>query len=56
MTTWNRSPHLQMRKPAKGSLCIWQKFNGREATTSGHTGIVTEIHSDGSLSVVEGNT
>lgn len=56
MTTWNRSPHLQTREPAKGSLCIWQKFNGRKATASGHTGIITEVHSDGSLSLVEANT
>lgn len=56
LTTWNRSHHLQMAKPAKASLCIWQKYNGREATTSGHTGIVTELHSDGTISVVEGNT
>ncbi len=55
LTAWNRSPHLQMQAPAKGALCIWQRFNGSEATSSGHTGIVTELHNDGSLSIVEGN-
>ena len=56
LTTWNRSPALQMTAPTKGSLCIWQKFNGQEATSSGHVGIVTEVHDDGTISVVEGNT
>lgn len=56
LTVWNRSPQLQMRKPIKGSLCIWQKFNGRETTANGHAGIVTEVHNDGSLSVIEGNS
>lgn len=55
LTVWNRSAHLQMHAPAKGALCIWQRFNGREATSSGHTGIVTELHSNGSVSIVEGN-
>ncbi len=55
LTVWNRSTHLQMLSPAKGALCIWQRFNGREATSSGHTGIVTELHGDGSISIVEGN-
>lgn len=45
-----------MATPTKGSLCIWQKFNGQEATSSGHVGIVTEVHDDGTISVVEGNT
>src|SRR5690606_20807053 len=40
LTVWTRSPHLQMHVPAKGALCIWQRFDGREATSSGHTGIV----------------
>ncbi len=56
LTTWNRSPELQTSTPVKGSLCVWQKFNGREATSSGHTGIVTDLHADGTISVVEGNT
>ena len=56
LTVWNKSAHLQMDEPAKGSLCIWQKFNGDEATASGHTGIITDINPDGSISVVEGNS
>ncbi len=56
LTTWNRSTELQTPTPVKGSLCIWQKFNGREPTSSGHVGIVTNLHADGTISVVEGNT
>lgn len=56
LTTWNRSPELQTSTPVKGSLCIWQKFNGSAATSSGHVGVVTDVHGDGTISVVEGNT
>lgn len=56
LTVWNNSPHLQMREATKGSLCIWQNFNGGEATASGHTGIVTDINPDGSILIVEGNS
>jgi hypothetical protein len=56
LTTWNKSPHLRILEPVKGSLCIWQKFDGDKPTTSGHTGIVTDVHEDGTISIVEGNT
>jgi hypothetical protein len=55
LTVWNRSSHLQTRQPEKGALCIWQRFNGREPTSNGHTGVVIEVHGDGSISIVEGN-
>jgi len=56
LTTWNKSPHLRIEKPLKGSLCIWQRYEGQKATASGHTGIIIEVHDDGGISVVEGNT
>lgn len=55
LTVWNRSRQLQIQTPEQGALCIWQRFNGREATSNGHAGIVTDVHSDGSISIVEGN-
>lgn len=56
LTVWNKSKHLQSSTPSPGSLCIWQKYNGLEASSSGHVGIVTEVHADDTVSVVEGNT
>src|SRR5579871_3602579 len=40
LTTWNKSPHLQIQSPLRGSLCIWQQFSGHKPTSSGHTGIL----------------
>ena len=56
LTTWNKSSQLRLEKPLKGSICIWQKYENGKATTSGHTGIVVDVHDDGSVFVVEGNT
>lgn len=56
LTTWNKSSHLRIEKPIKGSLCIWQKYDGSKPTTSGHTGIVIEVQDNGTISVLEGNT
>lgn len=56
LTVWNKSVELQRKTPAKGSLCIWQKYTGGIPSPSGHVGIVVEIHNDQTLSIVEGNT
>jgi CHAP domain len=56
LTIWNKSQHLRIPESVKGSLCIWQKFDGDRPTSSGHTGIVIDVYSNGTLSIVEGNT
>jgi len=43
------------KTPVVGAIVIWQKYKGGKGTTSGHAGIVIEIH-DYYIVVVEGNT
>lgn len=56
LTVWNHSAHLQTQSPSAGALCIWQRFSGNEATWSGHTGIVSAVHGNGTISIIEGNS
>ncbi len=56
LTSWERSPQQHSPEPALGSLCIWQKFDGDQPLNDGHVGIVIELHENGPISVVEGNT
>jgi lysozyme family protein len=54
LTVWRRSPSsLRSTKPVAGSLVIWQ----HGTSENGHTGIVTDVSSDGkTFQTVEGNT
>ena len=52
LTVWNNSPKsCRVDKPFIGSIAIWQMGE----TTSGHTGIVTEI-GQATFKTIEGNT
>lgn len=53
MTVWNKTPsELKFTGPARGRIVIWNK----RGTSSGHTGIITEVHSPAFFSCLEGNT
>ncbi len=56
LTTWNRSQPQQSQTPALGALCIWQKYDGNKATSSGHSGVVTSLDDHGAICIIEGNT
>lgn len=42
--------------PKVGSLVIWQNYKDGAPQWSGHAGLVTRVHPDGSFSTIEGNT
>lgn len=56
LTSWERSPQQHSLEPTIGSLCIWQKFDGDQPLNNGHVGVIIELHENGVISVVEGNT
>lgn len=56
LTVWNQSSPMQTSLPLKGSVCIWQKYDGTKPTSSGHAGIVVHLPKNGLIDVVEGNT
>jgi hypothetical protein len=57
MTVWNKSPvTLQKLNPEIGDIVIWQKYDHRTPTTSGHTGIVVNVWNETTIQTVEGNT
>ncbi len=53
LTVWNKSPlELRRTKPEPGYIVIWRHGN----TTSGHTGIVTNVIDNIRFETIEGNT
>lgn len=53
LTTWKNSPtSIKSAKPSPGAIIIWQ----HGSSSSGHTGVVVSVGTDGTLTSVEGNT
>lgn len=53
LTAWRKtSDELKTQESEPGTIVLWRK----KGSTSGHAGIVIEVHDDGTFTTVEGNT
>ena len=55
LTLWNASEAVRSQTPQVGHLVIWQHHQNGKATSSGHVGIIREVHAD-KVVTIEGNT
>ena len=60
LNCWNNTPRdsrvYGLKNLHPGLVVIWQYWKNGKQTINGHTGIIKEVNTDGSLTTIEGNT